>query len=148
MVSSKARTVSEYLAEFPAERRAVIAAVRDLVNTNLPDGYVETMNWGMIAWEIPLARYPVTYNKQPLMYAALAAQKSAYSLYLMSASTDSEREQTIKSAYAQAGRKLNFGKCCLRFRKLEDLLTAPIAAVIASTPVAAHIAIYEASRQK
>lgn len=148
MVSSKARTVADYLDELPKERRVVVAAVRDLVNANLPEGYVESMNWGMIAWEIPLARYPLTYNKQPLMYAALAPQKNAYSLYLMCASAASEREQTLKEAYAQAGRKLDIGKCCLRFRKFEDLLAAPVAALIASTPVAAHIANYEASRLK
>ena len=83
MVSSKAQTVPEYLAELPAERRAVIAAVRKVVRKHLPKGYVEAMNWGMICYEIPLKRYPITYNKQPLSYAALAAQKNNYALYLM-----------------------------------------------------------------
>ena len=87
MVSSKAKTVEDYLDELPPDRRAVVSAVRDLVNANLPEGYVETMNWGMIAWEVPLSRYPVTYNKQPLGYVALAAQKNAYSLYLMESRT-------------------------------------------------------------
>jgi hypothetical protein len=73
MVSSAAKTVEAHLDELPAERRRVVSAVRDLVNRHVPSGYVETMNWGMISWEIPLARYPVTYNKQPLGYVALAA---------------------------------------------------------------------------
>ncbi|WP_199792400.1 DUF1801 domain-containing protein [Allosphingosinicella vermicomposti] len=82
MASSEAATPEAYIAALPTERAAAIAHVRDLVNANLPDGYVEGMNWGMIVWEVPLSRYPDTYNKQPLGYAALAAQKSHYALYL------------------------------------------------------------------
>ena len=88
MVSSKETTPAAYLASLPPERRKVIAAVRAVVKKNLPKGYVETMNWGMLAYEIPLTRHPSTYNKQPLMYLALAAQKNNYALYLTSASSD------------------------------------------------------------
>ena len=70
------------MAELPAERRAVVAAVRDLVLKNLPDGYVETINWGMISYEVPLERYPATYNQQPLSFVAVAAQKNHYAIYL------------------------------------------------------------------
>lgn len=146
MVSSAAATVEAYLAELPPERRAVVSKVRDLVNAHLPAGYVESMNWGMISWEIPLARYPVTYNKQPLMYAALAAQKNNYALYLMCSYADSQIERDLRAAYAAAGLKLDMGKSCLRFRTLEGLLQPAVAAVIASTPPETHIARYEASR--
>lgn len=146
MVSSAAATVEAYLAELPSERREVIATVRSLVNANLPDGYVETMNWGMISWEIPLSRYPNTYNKQPLAYAALAAQKNHYALYLMCAYADSQSERELRAAYAAAGMKLDMGKSCLRFRGLDGLLPSAIAAAIASTPLETHIARYEASR--
>ena len=74
MTRSTAATVDAYLAELPEDRRAVISTIRDLVRANLPEGYRETMNWGMISFEVPLERYPKTYNKQPLGYAALAAQ--------------------------------------------------------------------------
>ncbi|HET6783805.1 MAG TPA: DUF1801 domain-containing protein [Pseudoxanthomonas sp.] len=146
MVSSAAATVEAYLAELPPERRAVVSKVRDLVNAHLPAGYVESMNWGMISWEIPLARYPVTYNKQPLMYAALAAQKNNYALYLMCSYADSQIERDLRAAYAAAGLKLDMGKSCLRFRTLEGLLQPAVAAAIASTPPETHIARYEASR--
>ena len=82
MVSSKASTVADYLAELPDDRRAEIERVRNVVNDALPDGYVEGIAYGMIVWFIPLERYPDTYNKQPLGYAALAAQKNYNSLYL------------------------------------------------------------------
>lgn len=146
MVSSAAATVEAYLAELPPERRAVVATVRDLVNAHLPAGYVETMNWGMISWEIPLARYPITYNKQPLTYAALAAQKNNYALYLMCSYADSQIERDLRAAYAAAGLKLDMGKSCLRFRGLDALLQPAVAAAIASTLPETHIARYEASR--
>ena len=146
MASSKAKTVDEYLAELPEERRAVMSAVRELVNRHLPAGYVETMNWGMVSWEIPLSRYPVTYNKQPLSYVALAAQKQYYALYLTLCYENSAQDVVLRNAYADAGIKLDLGKSCLRFKGLDDLLPEVIGAVIASTPVDARIAHYEASR--
>jgi hypothetical protein len=82
MVSSKETRPGAYLASLPPERRKVIAAVRAVVKKHLPKGYVETMNLGMLSYEIPLSRHPDTYNKQPLMYLALAAQKNNYALYI------------------------------------------------------------------
>lgn len=148
MASSKAKTVDEYLAELPDDRRAVVSAVRDLVNRHVPEGYVETMSWGMVSWEIPLTRYPTTYNKQPLSYVALAAQKQYYALYLTTCYANSAQYVVLRNAYADAGKKLDMGKSCLRFRALDDLLPDVIGSVIASTPVDAHIAHYEASRAR
>ena len=74
MSRSKAKTVEAYLEELPDDRRAEIAAVRTLVRKHLPKGYEECMNYGMISWQVPLAKYPNTYNEQPLGYLALAAQ--------------------------------------------------------------------------
>lgn len=148
MASSKAKTVEEYLAELPGDRRTVIASVRDLVNRHIPDGYVEAMNWGMIAWEVPLSRYPTTYNKQPLAYVALAAQKQYYALYLTVCYANSAQDVVLRNAYADAGKRLDMGKSCLRFKSPEDLLTEVIGAVIASTPVDTLIAQYEASRAR
>ena len=146
MVQGKATTVEQYLAELAADRREVIASVRALVNRHLPPGYQEGMSWGMISWEVPLARYPDTYNGQPLSFAALAAQKNHYALYLMCVYADSQAEQDLHAAYAQAGRKLDFGKSCLRFKQRADLLDDAVAPLIAGTPVDAHIAHYQASR--
>ena len=146
MASSRATTVEDYLAELPAERRAVVAAVRDVVLRNLPPGYEETMNWGMISYEIPLARYPTTYNKQPLAYAALAAQKSHYALYLNGAYQQPERGVALEEGFARAGKKLDMGKSCLRFKRLDDLALDAVAESIASTPPDAFIAEYETAR--
>jgi hypothetical protein len=148
MASSKAKTVEEYLAELPEDRRFVIASVRALVNRHIPDGYVEAMSWGMIAWEVPLSRYPTTYNKQPLPYVALAAQKQYYALYLTVCYANSAQDVVLRNAYADAGMKLDMGKSCLRFKKPDDLLPEVIGRVIASTPVDTLIAQYEASRAR
>jgi len=91
MVSSKAPTPEAYIAELPPERAALVSRLRDLVNANLPDGYVERMSWGMISWEVPSERYPDTYNGQPLVYAGLAAQKNHHALYLNCVYASAER---------------------------------------------------------
>ena len=84
MVQSKATTVEDYLAELPDDRRDAIEEVRDVILANLPDGYEEGMQYGMIGYYIPLDRYPETYNGQPLGYIALANQKRHMAVYLMS----------------------------------------------------------------
>jgi hypothetical protein len=148
MVKSTATTVEEYLEELPEERRAVVAGVRDVILRHLPEGYRESLNWGMICYEVPLERYPDTYNKQPLGYAALAAQKNGYSLHLMCAYQDSEQERLLREGFASAGLKLDMGKSCVRFRKLEDLPLEVIGRAVASTTPEQFIATYEASRRR
>lgn len=148
MVSSQAATVAEYLDELSEERRAVVARVRQTVLDHLPAGYQETMRWGMISYEIPLERYPDTYNGQPLAYIGLAAQKRHYALYLMGVYADSDQERRLREVYAQRGLRLDFGKSCLRFRRLEELPLDLIAELVAATPPEAHIAQYEASRKR
>jgi Domain of unknown function (DU1801) len=148
MASSKAATVDDYLAELPPERRSVVASVRDLVRRNLPEGYRESMSWGMISYEIPLERYPNTYNKQPLSYAALAAQKNFYTLYLTGVYQDAERRKWLEREFKKAGKKLDMGKSCLHFKRLEDLPLDVIAQAIGGTPPEKLIEQYEASRKK
>ncbi len=143
MVSSKAATVADYLAELEPARRADIEAVRDLVNAALPPGYVETMGFGMISWVIPLADYPDTYNRQPLAYAALAAQKNANSLYLNCVYASDERTARLRAAWAATGKTLDMGKSCIRFKCAADLAQDVVAAEIAATPPADVIALYE-----
>ena len=148
MVSSGARTVDDYLQELPSERREVVAAVREEIRRNLPPGYVESMNWGMIAYEVPLERYPDTYNRQPLSYAALAAQKNHYAVYLNSIYMRPDGEARMQEEFDRAGKKLDMGKSCVRFRNLEDLPLAVIGKLISETPVDDFIQLYEVSRRK
>ena len=147
MVISAAKTVMAYLAELPAERREVVSTVRDLVNRHLPTGYVEGVHFGMIGWVIPLARYPVTYNKLPLMYLGLAAQKNNYALYLTNTCSNNEVKHSLHAAYARAGKKLDMGGSCLRFKSLDGFLGEAIGQIIAATSVDQCIARHEASRR-
>ena len=147
MASSKAATVNTYLKSLPAERRKVVAAVRDVVLSNLPKGYRESVNWGHITYEVPLDRYPDSYNGQPLCYAGLAAQKNHYALYLMCAYMDAVQMKALEDGFRKAGKKLDMGKSCLRFKSLDDLPLDLVGSVIASTPVERYIEIYEGTRK-
>lgn len=146
MATSAATTVMEYLAELPADRRQVVSAVRDRINHVIQPGFAEVMAFGMIGWVVPLSRYPKTYNKQPLSYVSLAAQKRYYALYLMSAYSDTDDERTISRAYAAAGRKLDMGKCCLRFTDPDTVLWDVVDQVVARHSVTDWIGTYERAR--
>jgi hypothetical protein len=125
----------------------VLSAVRKVVKSSLPKGYEEAMTSGMIGYGIPLSRYPKTYNKQPLSYVALARQKNHYALYLMCAYMDPVQTAALEDGFQKAGKKLDMGKSCLRFKSLEDLPLDVIGSVVASTPVERYIEIYEGTRK-
>jgi hypothetical protein len=146
MFQGKAKSPEELLAGLPPDRREALAKVREVVLANLPPGYVESMQYGMIGYGIPLERYPDTYNGQPLAYAALANQKNHMALHLMSVYGNPEEERWFKQRYAESGKKLDMGKACLRFKRLEDLPLDLIGESIARTSVERYIAGYEAAR--
>jgi len=147
MVRSPATTVQEYLDSLPADRRATIESVREVVRRNLPEGYQETINWGMLSYEIPLERYPDTYNGQPLGYMALASQKNYVSLYLMSVYGDPETERWFTERYRASGKKLDMGKSCVHFHKADDLPLDLIGEVVSRTSVDDYLAHYEKARR-
>ena len=147
MAQKGAATVAGYLAGLPTERRSAIAAVRRVIRRNLPAGYREAVGWGAIAYEIPLKRYPYTYNGKPLAYVCLASQKSYCALYLMGVYQVPAQAVKLKAAFAAAGKKANMGKSCIRFRTADDLPLAAIGKLVAGTSVDAFIARYEASRK-
>lgn len=148
MAASKAPTPEAYLEELEPERAGFVARLRDLVNANLPDGYVERMSWGMIGWEVPLELYPNTYNGQPLLYAALAAQKNYTALYLNCVYASEARTERLKAQWAATGRKLDMGKSCLRFKRPGDVAEDVLAETIRSIPVERFIAEHEAGRAR
>jgi hypothetical protein len=152
MARSEALTPDAYLNELPADRAAEIAQVRDAVNASLPDGYVERMAWGMISWEVPIERSGKTYNGEPLVYAALAAQKNHNALYLNCLYGFADRTEALRHRFAVSGRKLDMGKSCVRFRKATDLdleaITEEIAAVAPDEYIAQASAAHAARKGK
>ena len=147
VAQSEAQTIDEYLAELSPDRREAVAAVRKVILDHLSEGYQETMQYGMISYVIPLEKYPLTYNKQPLGYAALASQKNYMSLYLMNIYAKKETEQWFTEEYRASGKKLDMGKSCVRFKKLDDLPMDLIGKAVARTTVAEFIELYEASKR-
>ena len=118
---SDAKTVTEYLAQLPEERRLALEKVRQTILENLPAGYEEVINWGMIAYQVPQEVYPDTYNKKPLLYAALASQKNHMAVYLTGIYMNDAARQDFEQAYRATGKRFDVGKSCVRFRKLDDL---------------------------
>ena len=146
MPRSDAASVDAYLAELPDDRRDTLARVRDVVRKHLPEGSSEAMSYGMIGWGVPLKDYPDTYNGQPLGVACLAAQKRYNALYLNFLFVP-ELEARLRQAFADAGKKLDMGKACVRFKTVDDLPLDAIGRLVAEVPPERLIAAYEASRR-
>ena len=147
-MQSSANSVEEYLETLQEDRKTAISSVRDVILKNLPIGYEETMNWGMIAYEVPLATYPDTYNKKPLLYAALASQKNHMAVYLSGVYADDNAREVFEAAYKATGKKMDLGKCCVRFKKLEDLPLEVIGTAIGSQDVETFTLISKESRKR
>jgi uncharacterized protein YdhG (YjbR/CyaY superfamily) len=144
-----ASTVAQYLAALPADRRAALSAVRKVINENLPEGYEEGMQFGMIGWYVPLSLYPAGYGenpKVPLPLVALASQKSGMVLHFLCFYGHPTLSTWFTSEYKKSGKKLDMGKGCVRFKKLEDLALDVVSRTVARVSVEEHMANYRAAR--
>jgi uncharacterized protein YdhG (YjbR/CyaY superfamily) len=149
VASMTASTVAQYLAALPAERRAALSAVRKTINKNLPEGYEEGMQFGMIGWSVPLSVYPAGYGenpKVPLPLVALASQKTGMVLHFLCFYGHPTLSTWFTREYQKSGKKLDMGKGCVRFRKLEDLALDVVGRTVARVPMEEHIANYRAAR--
>ena len=145
-MQSKASTVADYLDSLPEDRRAAIEKVRKVVLENLDDDVEEGMQYGMIGWASPHRVFPDGYQtnpKQPLPYAAIASQKNYMTLYLMTVySAGGPDEKWFREEWAKTGKKLDMGKSCIRFRKVDDLALDVIAEALRRVPAKKHIETY------
>lgn len=139
-------TVSQWLASIPAERKDAINAVRDAVNEHLPAGYEETVDWGMLAWVVPLATLPDTHNGRPLMLAALGAHTKRMTIYLMSVYGDPKIRREFEAGYKKAGKKLDIGGSCVHFKTLDDLPLDVVGDAIARVTLDEYVERYQQSR--
>jgi hypothetical protein len=145
-----APTVAGYLAELPVDRREAMAAVREVILRNLDRDYEEGMSYGMIGYAVPHRVFPAGYHcdpRQPLPFAGLASQKGHMSIYLMSAYGDAGESAWLQERFAKAGKKLDMGKCCIRFKRLEDLPLEVIGEAIKRVPAKVYIERYEKALQ-
>ncbi len=155
-MQSKAATVKQYLAALPADRRAAISAVRDVILKNLDSEIEEGIQYGMIGYYVPHSVYPAGYRadpKQPLPFAALASQKNYMSFYLMSVYCGCEDKNPtnphakwFRDEWMKTGKKLDMGKSCIRFRKLDDLPLDLIGKAVKRVSARDFIRFAEASR--
>ena len=146
-MQSKAATVAQYLAELPADRRCALQTVRQVILDNLDADYEEGMQYGMVGYYVPHRVYPAGYHcdpKQPLPFAGLASQKNHLSLYLMCAYGEEELATWFRQAWAKTGKKLDMGKACVRFKKVEDLALDVIGEAIRRVPAKKYIKHCEA----
>lgn len=148
-MKSSATTPAAYLKSLPPDRRKAIAAVRAVILKNLPKGFEEIMDFGMLTYVVPLKRYPVTYNGHPLPVAALASQKQKMSAYLMCVYQGNPAvKKEFEAAARKAGKKLDMGKCCVRFSSADELPLDAIGRAIARVSVDDFIRIHERSRTR
>lgn len=147
-MQSKAATVDQYLKELPSDRRDAISAIRQVFLKNLGKGFEERMSYGMIGYCVPHSIYPAGYHcdpKQPLPFAGIASQKNAMSVYLFCIYADADEGMRFRKAWVATGRKLDMGKSCIRFKKLEDCALDVIADTLKRVTVDSHIKQYEKS---
>jgi hypothetical protein len=145
-MQSKAKTVDEYLAALPEDRRAALQAVREVILANLSPGYEEGMQYGMIGYYVPHSVFPSGYHcdpSQPLPFAGIASQKNHMSFHCMYVYGDEAFGAWFREAWVKAGKKLDMGKACVRFKKLEDVPLKVIGQTIKKVPAKKYIAFYE-----
>ncbi len=124
-MQSDAKTPDAYVAELPQERKEPVSKLRKIINDNLPKGFEETMNYGMIGYVVPHSIYPDGYHcdpKQPLPFMALASQKNYIAVYHSGVYADPKLAKWFKDEYAKAAKyKLDMGKSCIRFKRMDDI---------------------------
>jgi hypothetical protein len=147
-MQSKAKTVGEYLVSLPDDRRDAIEVVRAVILENLPKGYEEGMQYGMIGYYVPHSVYPAGYHcdpKQPLPFAGLASQKNHMSLYLMCVYGNPGHEAWFRTAWAKTGKRLDMGKSCVRFKEIDDVPLTVVGQAIRRVPTKKFIEHYEST---
>ncbi len=146
-MQSKATTVEAYIAELPEDRQKMINEFRKVIKKNLPKGFQECMNYGMIGWVVPHSKYPGGYHcnpKDPLPFMGLASQKNSVNFYHMGIYGDPKLLKWFTDEHAKASsKKLDMGKSCVRYKKAEDIPLKLIGELAAKISVDDWIARYE-----
>ncbi len=148
-MQEKATTVAEYLKQLPSDRRKALQAVRKVILANTDKDIGEGIQYGMIGYFIPHKRYPAGYHckpEEPLPFAALASQKNHMAVYMMCLYVEGNDAKTFRDAWAKTGKKLDLGKACLRFKRIEDVALDVIGKTFKDMTAKKYIAAYEAAR--
>ncbi len=146
-MNSKATTVEEYLKQVPSEKLPAFSNLRETILANLPEGFEETMNYGMVGYVVPLKIYASGYHCDPtlpLPFVNLASQKNFIALYHMALYASPDLLQWFTEKWTEFSRtKLDMGKSCIRFKKLEAIPLELIGRLMQKITVQEWISIYE-----
>lgn len=147
-MQSSAATPDEYIESLPGDRSSVMQSLRDAINKNIPEGFAEQMNYGMIGWVVPHSLYPAGYHcdtSLPLPFLAIASQKNFVALYHMGVYSDKQLLDWFVAEFPKHTKyKLDMGKSCVRFKKTDDIPYALIAELASKITPAQWIEKYEA----
>lgn len=148
----KANTIKEYIDALPEDRQKVIKKIRSVVKKNLPKGFKETLSYNMIGWVVPLSKYPDGYHCKadtPLPFINLASQKNFVALYHSGVYADPKLYKWFTNEYPKhSDRKLDMGKSCIRFKKMDDIPYDLIGELVSKITVEDWIAQYEKNIKK
>jgi hypothetical protein len=146
-MQSKATTVDAYISELPEDRQKAIAELQKVIKKNLPKGFKEEMNYGMIGYVIPHSKYPAGYHcnpKMPLPFLNIASQKNFIAVYHMGMYANPQLLKWFTEAHAKASpKKLDMGKSCMRYKKPEDIPYKLIGELASKITPEQWIALYE-----
>lgn len=148
-MQSKETTVAAYMAQLPADRQAAMQQLREQILNHLPAGFQEEMSYGMIGYVVPHSLYPNGYHcnpKLPLPFLNLASQKNFIAVYHMGMYADQSILDWFTAEYAQAtSSKLDMGKSCVRFKKMDEIPFELIGKLAAKMSVQQWISCYESA---
>ena len=151
-MQSKDTTPKQYVDELPEERKPAIKKIRSIIRKSLPQGFKEVMNYGMLGYVVPHSIYPDGYHcdpKLPLPFMALASQKNFVALYHSGVYADADLHDWFVGEYPKhASRKLDMGKSCIRFKKMDDIPYDLIAELCTKMSVQEWIELYEKAIKK
>lgn len=148
----EAKTPEEYISKLPEERQVVIQKMRDVILENLPEGFHEEINYGMIGYVVPHSIYPDGYHctpELPLPFLNIASQKNFVGLYHMGIYAHKELLDWFVGEYPKHCKtKLDMGKSCIRFKKLDQIPFALIAELVQKMSVKDWVSVYEKNIKK
>ncbi len=146
------QTVDEYIKNLPDKHKQALIELRNIINKNLPEGYEETMQYGMITYVVPLYLYPSGYRGNrdtPLPFISIASQKHHIAIYHMGIYVDADLSKWFETEFRKLSqKKLDMGKSCIRFKKPEDIPIDLIGKLVTRMTPARWIEIYELSMNK
>lgn len=152
-MQSTEKTPDDYVASIPADRQEIVNELRRTIRKNLPKGFSEEMNYGMIGYVVPHKLYPAGYHcdpKLPLPFMAVASQKNFIAIYHMGIYADDKLMKWFTTEFPKHSKsKLDMGKSCIRFKKINEIPVKLIGELAAKMTPKEWITLYESKfRQK